>query len=164
MLDIDGVLADVRHRLHHVARTPKDWGSFFAAAPDDPLLPQGRILADELTDRGLQVIYLTGRPERCRADTDAWLHHHSLPAGELHMRGDADRRPARLTKLELLRDLSRRGTVSVVVDDDRAVVNALQQAGFQVLHATWMGGGSDGVDGAVLQEALFDAQEGEGRT
>ena len=35
VVDIDGVVADVRHRLHHVADRPKDWRSFFAAAADD---------------------------------------------------------------------------------------------------------------------------------
>ncbi len=36
VFDIDGVLADVRHRLHHVAARPKDWDAFFGAAPQDP--------------------------------------------------------------------------------------------------------------------------------
>jgi len=31
-VSIDGVLADVHHRLHHIARRPKDWPAFFAAA------------------------------------------------------------------------------------------------------------------------------------
>ena len=39
VLDIDGVLADVRHRLHHLERQPTSWSGFFAAAVSDPLLP-----------------------------------------------------------------------------------------------------------------------------
>ena len=41
VFDIDGVLADVRHRLHHVTARPKDWDAFFGAAPDDPPLREG---------------------------------------------------------------------------------------------------------------------------
>ena len=41
VIDIDGVLADVRHRLHLVHDRPKDWVAFFAAAPDDPPLETG---------------------------------------------------------------------------------------------------------------------------
>ena len=32
IVDIDGVVADVRHRLHHLDRRPKNWSAFFAAA------------------------------------------------------------------------------------------------------------------------------------
>ena len=40
VFDIDGVLADVRHRLHHVERSPKNWDGFFAEMVDDaPLEP-----------------------------------------------------------------------------------------------------------------------------
>jgi hypothetical protein len=33
--DIDGTLADVSHRLHHIARKPKRLDVFFAASADD---------------------------------------------------------------------------------------------------------------------------------
>ncbi len=163
LIDIDGVLADVRHRVRHVERRPKDWGAFFAAAVDDPALEDGVALVRSLATDGADVVYLTGRPERCRADTVAWLAEHGLPEGELLMRRDDDRRPARMTKLDVARRLRRRVTVRLAVDDDAAVVQALRDDGFEVLHATWMDGGTDGVDASPAQQALFDAQEGEGR-
>ena len=164
VLDIDGVLADVRHRLHHVARRPKDWSAFFAAAPQDPPLAEGVAMARRLADDGMAVVYLTGRPERCRADTLDWLRRHDLPEGPLHMRPDRDRRPARVTKREVLRRLRRDCDVAVVVDDDAAVVDLLRADGFTVVHATWMDGGTDGVDGSPVQRALFDVQERDGRS
>ena len=45
VFDIDGVLADVRHRLRHVEQRPKDWDAFFAAEPDDPTLVAGIAMA-----------------------------------------------------------------------------------------------------------------------
>ncbi len=51
VVDLDGVLADVRHRLHHLDRRPKDWDSFFAAAPSDPPLAEGFAVVRELADR-----------------------------------------------------------------------------------------------------------------
>lgn len=45
VFDVDGVLADVRHRLHFLRTRPKDWPAFFAAVPDDPPLAQGLRLA-----------------------------------------------------------------------------------------------------------------------
>ncbi len=157
VLDIDGVLADVRHRLRFVQSRPKDWDAFFAAAPDDIPLPRGLGRATELAEQG-DVIYLTGRPERCRSDTEAWLRVHGFPPAAVVMRPDRDRRPARQFKLEQVRQLATATPVDLIVDDDHLVVDTLRAAGFVVEHAQWMD------DGAPQQASLFDAQEREGRT
>ncbi|MCX9192794.1 hypothetical protein C3Y87_15505 [Carbonactinospora thermoautotrophica] len=153
VIDIDGVLADVRHRLHHVSRRPKDWDRFFAAAVDDPPLAEGIALVRQLAGTH-RIVYLTGRPFRCRQDTLDWLAKHDLPSGRLLMRRPGDFRPARVTKLELLRRLACERPVTVLVDDDIQVVEAARAAGFQVLHADWM----------ESSPTLVEAQEREGRT
>lgn len=132
VFDLDGTLADVRHRLHLVDRRPRDWDAFFTAARADPPLPQGVALARE-SARDCDVAYVSGRPERCRDDTLAWLREHGLPEGELHLRADADRRPARVAKPALLRRAARGRVVAVVVDDDPMVCDAYERAGFRVL-------------------------------
>lgn len=157
VLDIDGVLADVRHRLRHVQRRPKDWDAFFAAAPDDAPLPEGLARATDLAARS-DVVYLTGRPERCRQDTETWLAAHGFPQADVLMRPDTDRRPARLFKLDEVRRLARSASVDVIVDDDALVVESLSAAGFTVEHAQWM------PETEPQQASLFDAQEREGRT
>jgi phosphoglycolate phosphatase-like HAD superfamily hydrolase len=153
VFDIDGVLADVRHRLRHVESRPKDWDAFFSAAIDDPPLTEGVMLAQE-SAKDCEVVYVTGRPERCRADTLAWLRQHGLPDGRLSMRRAGDRRPARLAKPQLLRTLARDRIVAVVVDDDLQVCDAYEKAGWRVLRAEWMG----------RAPVLERAQEDEGRT
>ena len=157
VLDIDGVLADVRHRLTHVQRRPKDWDAFFAAAPDDTPLPEGLDRATELAARG-DIVYLTGRPERCRLDTETWLTNHGFPNAHVLMRPDTDRRPARMFKLDEVRRLATSATIDLVVDDDALVVDTLIAAGFRVEHAQWM------PETKPQQTSLFDAQEREGRT
>lgn len=153
VFDIDGVLADVRHRLVHVERAPKDWGAFFGAAPDDPPLAEGVALALAAAD-DCEIVYVTGRPERCRSDTSAWLEQHGLPDGQLVMRRPRDHRPARLAKPELLKELSSARIVAVVVDDDPAVCDAYEAAGWRVLRATW----------ADRSTVLEQVQEADGRT
>ncbi len=171
VFDIDGVLADVRHRLHHVASRPKDWDAFFGAAADDPPLTEGLGAVATADRAGHVIVYLTGRPERCRAATLTWLADQGLPPGELFMRDDTDRRPARITKVAALRRLSRRYRVEAFVDDDAAVVEAVRAAGFPVLHARWMEPSTSGADSApdlpahpAAQAVLFEIQENEGRT
>ncbi len=153
VVDIDGVLADVRHRLHHVAGRPKDWDAFFAAASDDELLDEGRAVAERLA-RDHELVYLSGRPDRCRDDTLDWLRRHGLPPGRVLLRPDGDRRPARMFKLDRLRDLAADRTVAVLVDDDPAVCEAARKRGFVVFEATWM----------AQQPTLFEAQERDGHT
>jgi hypothetical protein len=154
------VLADVRHRLHHVEARPKDWDSFFAAMDDDAPLEVGIALAHDQAAAGHDVAYLTGRDESYRALTQAWLDRHGLPAGRLLMRRVGDRRPARVMKPEALRRLARTHRVVAVVDDDVAVVRVLRDTGWPVLHATWMTEATPDAE----QQALFDAQELDGRS
>ncbi|MFG2634533.1 hypothetical protein ACGFX8_11445 [Streptomyces sp. NPDC048362] len=153
VFDLDNTLADTAHRQHFLEGRPRDWKAFFAAAPADPPLPEGVALALD-SARGCEVVYLTGRPERCRRDTVEWLAAHGLPEGGVHMRCDADRRPARFVKLEILRRLAREREVRVLVDDDELVCDDAERAGFTVVRARW----------AARSAALEEAQEGEGRT
>ncbi|URM88905.1 hypothetical protein LUW75_01445 [Streptomyces sp. MRC013] len=153
VFDLDNTLSDARHRQHFLERRPRDWEAFFGAAPQDPPLPPGVALCLEAA-RQCEIRYLTGRPERCRRDSLDWLAAHGLPAGRLHMRRDDDRRPARLTKLEVLRRIARDREVRMLVDDDELVCEAAAEAGFHVVRADW----------ALGSRALRRAQETEGRT
>lgn len=153
LFDLDNTLADTGHRQHFLERTPRDWNGFFAAAPHDPPLDAGIALVLESAAE-CEIQYLTGRPERCRADTRTWLAGQGLPDGRLWMRRDQDRRPARQTKLDVLRRLAAGREVRMVVDDDELVCDAVAAAGFTVVRARW----------ADRSEALTDAQERAGRT
>jgi phosphoglycolate phosphatase-like HAD superfamily hydrolase len=157
IVDIDGVVADVRHRLRHITRRPKDWNAFFDAAVDDPPHEEGlRVVRTLAQDH--EIIYLTGRPERLRRATDEWLARHGIGEHELMMRADGDRRPAAQVKVQLLQRLARTRHVAVVVDDDAQVLAAVRDAGFTTFPADWE-------QRALAEEqALESAQEREGRT
>ena len=128
VFDVDGVLADVRHRLRHVEQRPKNWDAFFDAAVDDPPLATGVALA-QASAKDCEVVYVTGRPERCRADTLAWFVRHGLPEGTLSMRGARDRRPARIAKLELLRRLDDSNADPVLGELEEIIVDKANQLG-----------------------------------
>ena len=154
VFDIDGVLADVRHRLPHISGPRRDWDGFFAAVGDDPVLAPGVEAVREAVADGLSIVYLTGRPERCRRDTVQWLAEHGLPEGTLIMRADSDRRPARVLKPGALRGLVSRARVVFVVDDDPEVAKSVAAAGFTVRLADWM----------PREDPLRQAQESLGRS
>ncbi len=177
VFDIDGVVADVRHRLHYLQQRPKDWDSFFRAARHDEVLAEGEALVHEWGATH-DIVWLTGRPAWLRPITREWLTRAGLPADELHMRGNSDRRPARAYKVAVLRSLSARTVVSFI-DDDTEVVDAALAAGMPAVLATWLprtealGGetlGGQTLSGQTLgaqtlgAQTLRDAQEREGRT
>ena len=156
-VDIDGVLADVRHRLHFIERRPRDWDGFFAAAVDDPAHPEGIALVETL-QADHEIVFLTGRPHRLAADTERWLAQHSVGGHRLVMRPERDRRPAASVKLELLRQLARGRQVAVVIDDDADVIRTMRNAGYPTFHAAWEQRGD------ADEQALNVAQEKLGGT
>jgi phosphoglycolate phosphatase-like HAD superfamily hydrolase len=151
VFDIDGVVADVRHRLHHLDGR-KSWSGFFEAASEDTLLPEGAALVAQL-GKEHEIAWLTGRPEWLRATTADWLAEHGLPGGELYLRPYGDYRPAPRYKLEVLRNLAPRG-VAAVIDDDDEVIRAALAAGFPAVLADWV----------PRTAALRRAQDRDGRT
>ncbi len=156
VLDIDATLSDTSKRIHFIERKPKDWDSFFAHAKEDAVLDEGLAVATTLA-KDHEIVYLTGRPERCRRDTVKWLKDNGFPEGRMYMRSNNDRRPSVAVKLYRLKELSRERPVAVLVDDDLKVCDAAEKAGYTVMRADW------GLD-AETQPTLFEAQEKEGRT
>jgi hypothetical protein len=140
VIDLDGVVADTRHRMHFIAKR-RNWDAFFAAAVDDPPHPEGLAAARTAVEAGLTVLYLSGRPERYRRDTERWLREHDAPAGEVILRPAGDHRSADRLKVALLRNLARRYDLRLLVDDDPRVIAAVKAASpplvDTVLQADW---------------------------
>jgi phosphoglycolate phosphatase-like HAD superfamily hydrolase len=157
IVDIDGVLADVRHRVHHVQGKPKDWDAFFSTMLADPPHQEGLDLVARVAEDH-EVVFLTGRPEWTRDDTQAWLARHGLGEHRLEMRPLGDRRPAATVKVEMLAWIASGRRIGIVVDDDVRVVEAMRRAGHPVRHADW-----EPRDRSE-QLALMEAQEVEGRS
>jgi phosphoglycolate phosphatase-like HAD superfamily hydrolase len=159
VFDVDGVLADVSHRRHFITGR-RNWKAFFAAAADDVPLATGIELARAARDRGLELVYLSGRPEHLRAVTLDWCREHDVPAGQLLLRPDRDRSPAIHLKLRLLRQLAAARRVVFFVDDDTEVVDAVRQAAPPLVHgecviADWQPGGARAR--RVMRRAQHDA-------
>lgn len=122
IVDIDGTLANIQHRRHHIEKSPKDWDAFFAAAPDDPPFVHMTDLISRIWLAGY-IIFMSGRPERTRAATTAWLKKHGfkydLTDTVLYMRADGDRRDDSVVKFELLQKALADGWQPIMAFDDR---------------------------------------------
>ena len=135
-IDIDGVIADARHRLHHLDRRPKNWKAFFAEAVHDEPHPEGLAVVAKLAEDH-EIVFLTGRPAELEADTRRWLTDQGLGGHDVIMRPAGDRRPAAQIKVRLLRDYADGREVAMVVDDDPDVIATMRAAGYPTFLADW---------------------------
>lgn len=135
--DLDGTIADIRHRLHFVKdKDPKDWDGFFKAISGDS--PREDIIQQVMADaEGSMLIFVSGRPERCRKDTERWLNDHiflhRIRTPMLIMRENHDKRPDTETKAEIydryLKDLA----IIRVYDDRPSVIRMWREKGLNVV-------------------------------
>jgi len=125
IVDIDGTLADLSHRLHHIQKEPKDWDAFFdGCEEDEPIQNVIDVVRQLGTTQGNRIVYLTGRPERVRGKTICWLSKNGLPERNLVMRKNGDHRPDTIAKRELLEKLQSEGHEIVGVFEDRPTIFA----------------------------------------
>jgi hypothetical protein len=140
--DLDGTLANCEHRVHHVQKVDSegekrkpDWNAFYAGIKDDEV---HEAVHSVLFSRQpeMNVIFSSGRPERCRADTVWWLTNKTAVRNyTLLMRKDGDNRADYIVKQEMLDVHIPKDRVSFVMDDRQQVVSMWRRNGlmcFQV--------------------------------
>ena len=144
--DLDGTLANCEHRVHHVQKTDgaglkrkPNWDAFYAGVQGDTVNGPVLIVLDSLMNsewRAFDVIFCSGRPERCRADTEAWIKEMcNLNDFTLLMRKDGDYRADYIVKQEILDQHIPKDRVLFVLDDRQQVVDMWRRNGlvcFQV--------------------------------
>ena len=86
IFDIDGTLADISERVHHVRRKPKNWNAFNAGMAQDKAIHSMVRLCNILYAAGLQITLCSGRSEESRPETVAWLEKQEVQYHELVLR------------------------------------------------------------------------------
>ena len=127
IFDIDGTIADLSHRLHHIEKRPKKWDAFFAACADDLAIAHIVTLARDLVNVST-VIFVSGRSDQVRKETEDWLERHVGVRGPLYMRKGRDKRPDYIVKGELLDRLLADGYQPIMAFDDRDQVVKMWRA------------------------------------
>lgn len=132
IVDIDDTLADAQPRIKEAGPCPETTDTSKIQMWLDQLQPIDKLLSDRpfpamlkmlqaLTSTGhVELIYLTGRSERYRLVTEAWLKMHSFPEGRLHMRGNTEYNSAREYKERYAAAIANSypNRPKLVIDDD----------------------------------------------
>lgn len=122
IFDIDGTIADCRHRRHFVTNGNHDWKSFNESmVMDTPIEPIVKLYLNLKFNCSHDIILVSGRGEDYRLHTQEWLGEHGIDASEvnLKMRPFKDYRPDWEIKEEILMDLKAHGWWPDLVIDDR---------------------------------------------
>ena len=121
IFDIDGTLADVSERIHHVRNKPKNWKAFFQGMAQDKAIHSMVRLCNILYGSGIQIVLCSGRKEEYREQTIQWLAQQGVNYHDLFLRKDNDRRSDTEVKRELLASLDKSKILFVVEDRSRVV-------------------------------------------
>jgi len=132
IFDIDGTLADVSARVHHVKKKPKDWKAFFKGMAQDKAIHAMVRLCNVLYGSGVEIVLCSGRSEEHRAETVQWLAQKGVNYHKLLLRRDGDRRSDVAVKREMLAGLDKR-KILFVVEDRRRVVEMWRKEGLVCL-------------------------------
>jgi len=138
--DIDGTLADCKHRRPHLDEKPRNWKAFNEKMGEDTpvtalvaLLQQLSVVSHMCEVNAIfhgcepawknTILIVSAREEAFRPVTESWLLHHGIPYHELLMRPLADYRDDQHIKQEILTDIiTRYGKPDIVFEDrDRLV-------------------------------------------
>ena len=145
IVDIDGTLADATHRLHllpsNAAKGPgtdqkvdASWDAFLDAADADGVYHHIRLISNLVASQ-MPVFLITGRKEKQRAMTEAWLRRHGITYHRLYMRGNDDHRPDTVVKFEEFQRIVADGFEPMFAIEDRKSVTRMwrEQAGIPCL-------------------------------
>jgi hypothetical protein len=127
IVDMDGTLADVSHRLPHLYGPKKNWEKFFALMDADP---PSTVIVDWVKNLSpdYEVVIVTGRPER--------FNKHNVPYSRILMRRSGDHRPDYVVKKELLNQVGQ-DRVAFVIDDRPTVCDMWRSCGLRVFPITY---------------------------
>ena len=121
IFDIDGTLADISQRIHHIRKKPKNWNAFNEGMAKDKAVRSMVRLCNLLYESGTRIILCSGRNEKNRPETIEWLKREGVNYHELLLRKDTDMRQDAVIKREMLQDLDKSKILFVVEDRSRVV-------------------------------------------
>lgn len=138
IVDLDGTLCNTAHRQHHMELEQKNWKAFYEALIYDEHHEWCVALISAMLASGHEIIFVSGRPEDYRQETEGWLHDHAISlATEPHplfMRKTGDFRKDAIVKTEIYQSkIEPFYNVLFCVDDRQQVVDAWRELGLTCL-------------------------------
>ena len=136
VFDIDGTIADNKHRSHYVRDKPKNWPQYKSLlhldTPFNDIVNIMKLFYE--TDHIINLC--SGREVTEYPDTEKWLKRYNIfhMIKYVYMREERDYRPDDIIKIELIEEMRNDGYEPILWFDDRdRVVKAIREQGIRVL-------------------------------
>lgn len=128
VVDIDGTVADSVG-----VRSPYDYTKVGLDRPHHDVIETVRALGTMY-----KIIFVSGRKDSCRADTEAWLNANVTEDYTLYMRNSDDERADYIIKSEIYdRDIIPNFDILAVYDDRDSVVRHIRNRGITVMQVNY---------------------------
>jgi predicted kinase len=132
LVDIDGTMALMN------GRGPFEWWAVGQDVPNQPVVDLVWSYSRSSWSADVEVIFMSGRDEVCRAETTDWLAQLGFVGRKLFMRPQGDKRRDSVVKLELFDEHIRHNyDVQFVLDDRDQVVEMWRSLGLTCLQVNY---------------------------
>jgi len=130
--DIDGTIANNDHRQHFL-EGKKDWDGFFSELLRDKPIYSIIEKVKNLHSDGKNIAFITGRPDRYRAETVKWLNLYFEFEYLLLMRKNNDKRNKLMIKKELFENNFSTSEIVCCFENDRELIKLWKQIDIKVV-------------------------------
>ncbi len=125
IVDIDGTIA-----FNNGHRDYFDYTKVLNDEPIDEVIE----LIQICKEGGIGIVFVSGREESCREDTELWFRSYGIDYNALYMRENDDRRQDYIIKNEIYENhLKGKYNIKFILDDRNQVVNMWRELGLRVL-------------------------------
>lgn len=134
IVDIDGTVADLSHRLKYYDENSDDFSKFMSLCHKDKPIKKIIDLV-ELLNSFYMILFCTSRMEKYRKATERWIKEHiKIPYAKILMRPNGDIRPDTVVKPELLNKGGiKPKDVAFILEDRDSVSKEWRRLGFTCL-------------------------------
>lgn len=136
IVDLDGTLANTKHREKYVKQKPKNFKMFHSLLIDDTPNIWCVELIKSMRSSGYEIIFLTGRDDNWKKQTMEWLRQNNIDIQQdrLLMRRSGDHRPDFEVKKEFYEStIKDKFDILFAIDDRTQVVDMWRDIGITCL-------------------------------
>ena len=132
IVDLDGTLCNVEHRVHFMQTNPKQKAEFHSACINDAVNEPIKALIEGMQAIGYKVILLTARPIQYAHQTQFWLKCAGIEYDQIFM-GTQPMPDREYKRLTYLNEIEPYYDVAFVVEDRADVVAMWRKIGVMCL-------------------------------
>ena len=135
IVDIDGTISNISHRVHHVIGKNKNWNAFSELMDRDlPITKNINRIAYKFGSE-YKILFVSGRSQKYKKKTEKWLSDYFYTDEYLlFLRKDNDKRPSFEIKRDILNNLRKKFIIKYAIDDNEKDLKMYEKEGLETIN------------------------------